>query len=224
MGAARPPLGKFIAFEGGEGTGKSTQVKLLADAIGARATREPGGTRLGAMLRAHLIDPETTDLGVMAEMLMMATDRAQHIHEVIVPTLNDGQHVVSDRYVASSIALQSAGRGIPRDVVETVNKIATYGLKPDLIILLDADLTVTRLRIDQDKLDRMEQLGPSFHSKVNESFRQQAAEDPARWKIIDALGSVEEVHEQVMAEFKKFNEWPSPEDVQKAMDQQLYDC
>ena len=138
--------GRFIALEGGEGSGKSTQAKLLADAIGAIATFEPGDTALGVGIRAVLLDPATASLDDRAEALLMAADRAQHVAEVIRPALADGRHVVCDRYFGSSVAYQGYGRGLSTDWIATLSAWATEGLMPDLTVLLDVPTGVAAAR------------------------------------------------------------------------------
>jgi dTMP kinase len=128
--------GRFIAFEGGEGTGKSTQARRLAERLGARLTREPGGTPAGDRIRALLLDPSTGELDARAEALLLAADRAQHVATVIRPALDAGEDVVTDRYEGSSLAYQGHGRGLPLEEVLRISGWATGGLRPDLVVLL----------------------------------------------------------------------------------------
>ncbi len=188
--------GVYIAFEGGEGSGKSTQASLLARQLDAAVTREPGGTALGQRLRALLLDSEGLALGARAEALMMAADRAQHIDEVVRPTLEAGRHVVSDRTFYSSLAYQGAGRGLGIDQVADLNRWATNGCVPDLVVLLTVASTTAAGRLGRS-LDRIEQAGERFHRVVNETFAELAAADPERWIVIDASGSIDEVAESV---------------------------
>lgn len=195
MSAATPPpaeRGRFIAFEGGEGSGKSTQARLLAAALGAVLTREPGGTAAGARVRAILLDPSTGALDHRAEALLMAADRAQHASEVIRPALDAGRHVVTDRYAGSSVAYQGHGRGLPLDEVRDLSHWATGGLWPDLTILLDLPADVAAARLDRT-LDRFEREGEPFHQRVLDGFRAQAGADPDRWVVIDGSDPVEAV-------------------------------
>lgn len=193
--AARP---RFIAFEGGEGCGKSTQAALLADAIGAVLTREPGGTELGMRLRDLLLDPATEHVDPRAEALLMVADRAQHVAAVVRPALEAGRHVVTDRFAASSFAYQGYGRGLPLDEVRELSKWATAGTWPDLIVLIDVPVDIAAARLGAD-LDRFEQEGDRFHHRVTDGFRALAADDPSGWVVIDGTPSVEQVADAVRA-------------------------
>lgn len=190
--------GRFIALEGGEGSGKSTQARLLADELGAVATFEPGDTAVGAAIRALLLDPATSGLDDRAEALLMAADRAQHAREVIRPALASGRHVVCDRFVASSIAYQGYGRGMPPDRVADLSAWATGGLLPDLTVLLDLPVHLAAARLSNTP-DRFEAAGAGFHERVANGYRTMAANDPAGWVIIDGTGSIEEVAAAVRA-------------------------
>jgi dTMP kinase len=190
--------GRFIALEGGEGSGKSTQARLLADDLGAVATFEPGDTVVGAAIRAVLLDPATSGLDDRAEALLMAADRAQHASEVIRPALESGRHVVCDRYVASSIAYQGYGRGMPPDRIADLSAWATGGLIPDLTVLLDVPIDVTSGRLSTTP-DRFEAAGADFHARVLDGYRTMAASDPASWAVVDGSGSIEEVAAAVRA-------------------------
>ena len=190
--------GKFIAFEGGEACGKSTQSQRLATAINAVLTREPGGTVIGAQLRAVLLDPQTVNLSDRAEALLMAADRAQHVAEVVEPALVSGRHVVSDRFAGSSIAYQGHGRGLPVSEIRDLSLWATGGVWPDLIVLLDVPEAEADIRLGSSR-DRMESEPASFHAAVIEGFRSQAAAEPDRWVVIDGTPSIEEVSAAVFA-------------------------
>ena len=190
--------GKFIAFEGGEACGKSTQSQRLATAINAVLTREPGGTVIGAQLRAVLLDPQTVNLSDRAEALLMAADRAQHVAEVVEPALVSGRHVVSDRFAGSSIAYQGHGRGLPVSEIRDLSLWATGGVWPDLIVLLDVPEAEADFRLGSSR-DRMESEPASFHAAVIEGFRSQAAAEPDRWVVIDGTPSIEEVSAAVFA-------------------------
>ena len=190
--------GKFIAFEGGEACGKSTQSQRLATAINAVLTREPGGTVIGAQLRAVLLDPQTVNLSDRAEALLMAADRAQHVAEVVEPALLSGRHVVSDRFAGSSIAYQGHGRGLPVSEIRDLSLWATGGVWPDLIVLLDVPEAEADFRLGSSR-DRMESEPASFHAAVMEGFRAQAAAEPDRWVVIDGTPSIEEVSAAVFA-------------------------
>lgn len=190
--------GRFIAFEGGEACGKSTQSSLLATALGAVLTREPGGTTIGGSIRSLVLDPATVGLDARAEALLMAADRAQHVAEVVEPALSAGRHVVTDRFAGSSIAYQGGGRGLPPDEIRRLSEWATNGVWPDLIVLLDVPASVAEDRLQRD-LDRMESEPRAFHDAVAASFRTQAASEPERWVVIDGTGSIEEVAAAVNA-------------------------
>lgn len=194
--------GRFIVFEGGEGSGKSTQAALLAERLDAVLTRQPGGTALGASLRAILLDPSNVGLSPRAEALLMAADRAQHAAELIRPSLADGRHVVCDRYTYSSVAYQGHGRGLDPERVGEISGWATEELWPDLVVLLDVDVDAAAARLDR-VLDRFEQAGPEFHRRVRDGFLQQAAADPSRWVVIDATLSIEAVAARVWAEVSR---------------------
>ena len=184
--------GRFIAFEGGEACGKSTQAALLADAIGAVLTREPGGTAIGARLRSLVLDPATEGLAARAEALLMAADRAQHVAEVIAPALSAGRHVVTDRFAGSSIAYQGHGRGLPVDEIAGLSRWATHGVWPDLVVLLDVPAATAEARLGSHR-DRMESEPSAFHAAVLGGFRAQAAADPDLWAVVDGTGSIDDV-------------------------------
>ncbi len=171
--------GRFIAFEGGEGSGKSTQARRLAQFLDAVLTREPGGTEVGAQLRAILLDPATTGLSSRAEALLMAADRAQHVREVVEPALAAGRHVVTDRFAGSSIAYQGYGRGLDPDEVRRLSEWATDGVWPDLVVLLDLDASIASTRLGS-RPDRFEEEGADFHERVTAGFRALAAAEPER--------------------------------------------
>lgn len=191
-----PTRGRFIVFEGGDGTGKSTQAALLADRIGARLTREPGGTPVGRRIRDVVLDPDHPELAPRTEALLMAADRAQHVAELIVPTLTGGRHVVSDRYVASSLAYQGVGRALGVDAVADLNDFGTDGLRPDLVILLEVAPETADARLGHE-LDRIESSGRTLAAQVRETYRRFAAADPERWAVVDATGERDDVAERV---------------------------
>lgn len=194
--AAAPQRGRFIVFEGGDGSGKSTHAKILADRIGARLTREPGGTAVGEKIREVVLTAEHPELADRTEALLMAAGRAQHVAELIDPTLESGRHVVSDRFVASSLAYQGVGRGLGIDAVLALNDFGTAGLKPDLILLLDIPGDVASTRLDRT-LDRIESAGTDLAARVRQTYLDFAAADPERWAVIDGSGPVDDVSEQI---------------------------
>ena len=201
MNAAAPYPGFFISFEGGDYTGKSTQVKLLMQALTTRgaaaiATFEPGGTSLGQRLRREVMHGE--DLAPYTEALLYAADRAWHAQTVIKPHLQAGEVVVSDRYLDSSLAYQGIGRGLGLEKIEEISLWATGNLRPDLTILLDGDPEVLVAR-RTERPDRMEAAGAEFHQAVRQAFLQIAERDRQRIKVIDATAGVQEIHQQVLS-------------------------
>jgi len=189
-------LAVYIAFEGGEGSGKSTQASLLAERLDAVLTREPGGTGLGSRLRELLLNTTDVPIGARSEALMMAADRAQHLDQVIVPALASGRHVVSDRSAFSSMAYQGGGRKLGVDRIQQLNDFAIDGRWPDVVVLLTVPPDAARSRLDRD-LDRIEQAGEGFHQRVVDAFTEMAAADPDRWVIVNGEGSIHEVAERV---------------------------
>jgi dTMP kinase len=188
---------RYIAFEGVEGCGKSTQAARLATRLGAVLTRETGGTMIGQQLRQVLHDPANTHLDAVAEALMIAADRAQHRAEVVEPALAAGRMVVSDRSVWSSLAYQGFGRDLPLDTVRAVNDWALQGRWPQLVILLDIDAEVAGERLRERDLDRFEREDAAFFERVTTGFRSLAAGNPDTWVIVDASGDVDGVEEAV---------------------------
>ncbi len=186
----------YIAFEGGEGSGKSTQAARLAERLDAVLTREPGGTGLGGRLRELLLNTTDVPIGARSEALMMAADRAQHVDEVVVPALASGRHVVSDRTAYSSMAYQGGGRKLGLEAIHRLNDFAVDGRWPDVVVLLTVPAEAARARLDRD-LDRIEQAGDGFHQRVIDAFDQMAADDPDRWVIVDGRGTIAEVADRV---------------------------
>ena len=187
--------GFFVAFEGGEGAGKSTQVRLLAEALAAQGlevvtTREPGGTPSGAAIRSILLDP-ATQLSPRAEALLYAADRAHHVATVIRPALERGAVVITDRYVDSSLAYQGAGRTLAQSEVANISAWATEGLVPDFTVLLDLDPEVGLARAGDP--DRLEAEPLDFHRRVRAGFLDLAGAEPHRYVVVDAERSPEAV-------------------------------
>ena len=181
--------GVFVVFEGGDGAGKSTQVRLLAGwlkehGIAASVTREPGGTWLGGHLRHLLLDPASGPISPRAEALVYAADKAQHVDEVVIPALTDGQVVISDRYVDSTLAYQGAGRRVDLAALEEVARWATRDLRPDLTVLLDVDPQVAVHT--KAEPDRLEGAGEEFHRRTRELFLELATRDPERYLVLPA--------------------------------------
>jgi dTMP kinase len=187
----------FVAFEGGEGTGKSTQARLLAARLDAVLTHEPGGTTVGLELRALALGGASGELDARTEALVMAADRAQHVAEVIAPALAIGRHVVSDRYLYSSLAYQGFGRGLPLDRVRSLSAFAGAP-EADVVVLLTVPDHVRNERLGRD-LDRIERAGDEFHARVEQGFLELAAADPERWRVVDASPPVDVVAEAVWA-------------------------
>lgn len=188
----------FIAFEGGEGSGKTTQLQELASWLRARglevlATREPGGTPAGRRWRAVLLDEQPgEELSPRAEALLYAADRAQHVDTVIRPALARGAVVLTDRFADSTLAYQGAGRRVALDETSRVNDYATGGLTPDLTVLLDLPAETGLARSGAGS-DRMESEPVEFHERVCREFRALAQRDPARYLVLDATQPVERV-------------------------------
>jgi dTMP kinase len=194
--------GTFIAFEGGEGTGKSTQSKLLAKWLEQEGetvvlSREPGGTELGKDLRKILLGHETGAISPRAEALLYAADRAHHVFSVIRPGLDRGDVVITDRYFDSSAAYQGAGRVLNPSEVARISRWATESLYPTLTILIDVPATIGLARLKS--LDRLEAEPTEFHERVRQEFLQIAMMDPERYLVVDGTQTVEEIHAEIIA-------------------------
>ncbi|HUR48789.1 MAG TPA: dTMP kinase [Acidimicrobiales bacterium] len=186
---------RLVALEGGEGSGKSTQARLLAERLDAVLTREPGGTRLGEEIR-RLVLEGTDDVHPRTEALLMAAARAQHVAEVIRPALESGRHVVTDRFTPSSLAYQGFGRGLDGAEIGDLSRWATGGLSADLVVLLDVPDDIRRARTGKPR-DRLEAAGDEFHERVIAGFRQMAARFEGSWEVVDGSGDVDTVAELV---------------------------
>jgi dTMP kinase len=196
--------GRFFVFEGGEGAGKSTQARRIAEAVESRGyevvvTFEPGATAIGQRLREVLLDKQNTHLDARTEALLYAADRAQHVTEVIRPALARGAVVISDRYIDSSVAYQAGGRGLPEQEVRRLSRWATSGLVPDLTILLDVDPAAGLARTTGPG-DRLEAETTLFHERVRAAFLELARHRRGRYLVVDAGASADEVHAQVLEE------------------------
>ena len=197
----------FITFEGIDGCGKSTQLRMLASELRLRgqevvSTREPGGTPLGQHIRQLLLDAEE-QVDPLAELLLYAADRAQHVRSHVRPALDSGHVVLSDRYADATVAYQGAGRGFEPGVVASVVDLATGGLKPDLTLLFDLNVTQAEGRARQRTQpgrppDRLEAEESSFHERVRECYLRIAAAEPERVRVDEAGGSSEEIHARVL--------------------------
>lgn len=194
--------GLFVSVEGGDGAGKSTQVRRVAAWVGERTgrevvtTREPGGTPLGQALRSLVL--HGADLSPRTEALLYAADRAQHVATLIRPALGRGAVVVTDRYLDSSVAYQAGGRDLPADDVERLSLWATEGLLPDLTVLLDVDPGVGLARLTAEP-DRLERAGQEFHARTRRAFLDRAAADPGRWLVLDATAPPEALTAAIVA-------------------------
>lgn len=201
--------GFFIAFEGGEGAGKSTQAKLLADRLTAEGysvvqTREPGGTPTAEKIRNVLLDPAITDLPDRSEALLFAAARADHAQNLIRPALADGAVVICDRYIESSVAYQGYGRNLNGDYIQSLSEWATEGLLPDFTVYLDVPAEVS---LDRRKgTDRMEIQSLDFHTTTQQAFRDLAKNSTKPHIVVDATKPIEEIAQiiadGVLAELK----------------------
>lgn len=192
-------MSRFIVLEGGEGVGKSTQAALLAGALGAVLTREPGGTSTGEDVRNLVLDRSHRHLYARAETLLMLAARAQHVEEVIRPALEEGRDVVCDRFSGSTLAYQGYGRGLELGELAGLDAWARAGCEPDMVVLLDLAVGAGRRRRPAGPRDRFEHEEDSFLERVRAGFLELARNDPARWRVVDASGSVEEVADAVAA-------------------------
>ena len=186
---------QYIAFEGVEGCGKSTHVKRLATHLDALVTREPGGTPVGATLRGIMADPANTQLSPRAEALMMAADRAQHLRELVVPTLESGRHVVSDRSVYSSLAYQGYGRQLDLVELRRLNDFAIASRWPDLVVYIRVELDVVRQRLLKRDTDRFERADDQFFLRVIDGFDRLAEAEPQRWLVVDGSPPKDELEQ-----------------------------
>ena len=203
--------GTFITFEGIDGSGKSTQLRLLNNHLrttgwNALITREPGGTPVGLRLRAALLDA-SGEVDPLTELLVFAADRAQHVRRVIRPALENGHIVISDRYADATVAYQGAGRGFPPELIAEIVQLATEGLKPDLTILFDVSIEESTNRTtrrsngkssaSKSGRDRLDIETADFHARVREAYLQIALAEPERVKVIDASGTVDQTQERL---------------------------
>jgi dTMP kinase len=191
---------RYIAFEGLEGCGKSTHVTRLAAALGAVATREPGGTTIGASLRATMIDAANTMLSPRAEALLMAADRAQHLDELVTPALQRGQHVISDRSAYSSLAYQGYGRQLDLAMLKQFNSWAINNRWPDLVVYIDVPLDILLERLKKRELDRFEREDRSFFERIARGFNEMAKAEPDRWLIVDGTPPKDELAATILRE------------------------
>ncbi len=195
--------GIFISFEGIEGTGKTTQARLLSERLVEKGyevilTQEPGGTVIGNRIREILLLPEHKEMSYMTELLLYNAARAQHLSEKIIPALNEGKVVITDRFTDSTVAYQGYGRGIDISLVMSIDSIATGGIKPHLTILFDLDVEVGLKRNRGiNKVDRLELEDIEFHKKVREGYLKIAEAEPDRIKTVDTSLPLKDVSENV---------------------------
>jgi len=203
--------GKFITFEGPEGSGKSTQLEMLRlhlvkKGYDCLCTREPGGTRVGQLIREIVLDARQKNIADRAELFLMLADRAQHTEKVILPALEEGRIVLCDRYNDSTMAYQGYGRGLDLAETRRMCAYATFGLQPDLTFLLDVEV-LTGLRRSKEKhttpageevTDRMEAEGEGFHEKVRAGYLALAKEEPQRITVLGPSENVEEIHRKIV--------------------------
>ncbi|HYT50400.1 MAG TPA: dTMP kinase [Pyrinomonadaceae bacterium] len=198
--------GAFITFEGIDGCGKSTQLRLLASELRVRGldvvtTREPGGTPIGQRLRAVLLDVQE-QVDPLTELLVFAADRAQHVRTLLLPALAANKIVMSDRYADATVAYQGSGRGFKPEVIQEIVQLATDGLIPDLTLLFDLSVPEsamrTRRRLAAKHSDRLDREHAEFHERVRNAYMEIAKAQPERVRVIDARGSVQETQQLVM--------------------------
>jgi dTMP kinase len=213
-------IGSFITFEGIDGCGKSTQLRLLASELRLRglevvSTREPGGTPLGKRLRTVLLDSQI-EVDPLAELLLFAADRAQHVRTLLRPAIEAGSIVLSDRYSDATAAYQGAGRNFTPEVIAEVIALATNGLKPDLTLLFDLPVAeclarTARRTQGENQTDRLDAEDAAFHTRVRDAYLQLAANEPDRIHVINASGSIDETHARVLEIVRPFLERQNPE-------------
>jgi dTMP kinase len=200
--------GTFITFEGIDGSGKSTQLKLVSNYLlehgcDLKITREPGGTAIGLRLRAALLDANE-QVDPLAELLVFAADRAQHVRRVLRPALAAGEVIISDRYADATVAYQGAGRGFDPALIREIVHLATEGLTPDLTLLFDISIKesthrTTRRLATKNKPDRLDIEHEDFYKRVRAAYLEIAAREPGRVKVIDTTGPVEVTQQKVRA-------------------------
>ena len=195
--------GKFITFEGSEGSGKSTQIELAQQYLESRGrdvlfVREPGGVKISEAIRKILLDPKIKDMSDECETLLYMAARAQLVEEVIIPALNNGKVIVCDRFLDSTVAYQGYGSGVDIEIIKNIGKFVTQGYEPDLTFLFDLDVNKGFARINRPK-DRIEQRSIDYHNRVRKGYLEIANNEPDRVKLIDACKSKDEI-QSIIAE------------------------
>ena len=193
--------GLFITFEGADGCGKTTQIKLLDEYLRCKGfktllTREPGAIGLGEKVREILLNYDG-EVSPVCESFLFLADRAQNVDCIIKPAIKKGVIVLCDRHTDSTIAYQGYGRGVNMEELHRLNNIATSGMKPDLTFVFDVDVETSQSRVGKEK-DRMESAGIEFFERVRQGFLEIAKQEPKRVKVIDSTKSIEEIHKQVI--------------------------
>jgi dTMP kinase len=198
----------FITLEGIEGSGKSTQIKLLKKALSKKGhrlvlTREPGGTLIGDQIRHILLTPKNKIMIPLCELLLYEACRAQHVQEKIHPALKAGKVVISDRYFDASTVYQGAARKLPKNLVKNLNQIAIQGIKPHLTFILDCPVSMGLGRMKKryrsaKQIDRIELEKKSFHEKIRKGYLQLSKKEPKRVKVIDATQSPKDIHKDIL--------------------------
>ena len=202
--------GKFITFEGIEGCGKTTQIKLLNEYLQGKGfktilTREPGGTTIGDKIRQILLDPANKKMHPLTELLLYGASRAQHVEELIRPALSEGKIVLCDRYSDSTTAYQGAARRVDKKILASLDAIATNGLTPDITIVTDIEPMAGLSRVaGRGAPDRFEQETLAFHERVRQGYLTLAKGNPKRVKIVDGSKEIEEVHGEIIKVIEKF--------------------
>ncbi|MFM8553784.1 MAG: dTMP kinase [Acidimicrobiales bacterium] len=187
----------YIALEGLEGCGKSTHTKRLGENLDAVITREPGGTRIGSLLRGILADTGNTDMAPRTEALLMAADRAQHMAEVVQPALDTGRHVVSDRSIYSTLAYQGYGRRLGVPDLLSISTWALAGRLPDVVVFIEVPTEILNQRLAKRNLDRFEREGAEFFARINDGFHELMAADPSRWIVVDGTAPKDDVEADI---------------------------